>query len=79
MVNILKKYSRAAGDRIQWKKVEAMFDNSEIPKSAEPKVLGASRARHVSRSPPFVLNTQSDGHTNTMPTRTRYAIKMVVD
>jgi hypothetical protein len=32
MLNILKKYSRAAGDRSQWKKVEAMI---RIPKSAE--------------------------------------------
>ena len=44
VVNILKKYSRAAGDRSQWKKVEAMFDN---PKSAENEFLegGMSRAR----------------------------------
>lgn len=28
MENILKKYCRAAGDRSQWKKVEAMFDTN---------------------------------------------------
>ena len=78
-VNILKKYSRAAGDRIQWKKVEAMFDKSEKRR----QFLGLGGAGHVVRSPPFValftVNTQSDGQHNTTPTRIRYTIRMVID
>ena len=45
MVYILKKYSRAAGDRSQWKKVEAMFDNSERRRERRKQVLGWRRSR----------------------------------
>jgi hypothetical protein len=34
VLNLLKKYSRAAGDRNQWKKVEAMFGECKEPKAA---------------------------------------------
>ncbi len=65
MANILKKYSRAAGDRIQWKKVEAMFENTEKPRG---RVLGWS----ASRAPiPLVLkqwarNTQHNANTDSL-------------
>lgn len=56
MVNILKKYSRAAGDRTQWKKVEAMFEQFRtIPKKgAREWELWRSTSRGPIH-PPFVL------------------------
>jgi hypothetical protein len=70
MMNILKKYSRAAGDRSQWKKVEAMFNNnSDVRKAPTASILVWS----VSRAPipPFVaLNTLKQLAHNTMSTRT---------
>lgn len=58
MVNILKKYSRAAGDRSHWVKAEAMFD--QTPKGARCDFLrGVS---HVHRSP--LRHGKHDEHNN---------------
>jgi hypothetical protein len=67
MVNILKKYCRAAGDRSQWKKVEAMFYNSEKRRERRSKSLGG--AYHVARSPFVVLKAMGTHNANTDPLR----------
>ena len=47
ILNVLKKYSRAAGDRNQWRKVEAMFSGMRSKRPSEYLVGG--RGCHVTR------------------------------
>jgi hypothetical protein len=78
--HILKKYSRAAGDRIQWKKVEAMMFELKFRKARQGFGFGfLGGIRHVPRSPAFVrafiYTKQSDGHARD----DGYAIKIKMD
>lgn len=52
ILNVLKKYSRAAGDRNQWRKVEAM--SSELDQDSE-SARESFEGRVVSRDYCFVL------------------------
>jgi hypothetical protein len=80
MANILKKYSRAAGDRSQWKKVEAMFEqNSErAPRAPKASFGGGGRSRApISPLLCFKYTKQSLGTDHNA--NTDYVIGMIVD